>query len=178
MPVRLPQLDRLTEIQQGILDKHAMMQLEGSFACQGETSEQLHVQGTAWTVLGTAWFGHAMTGFVLRQLVGACRAGSVFYTNSITVTGLPNAALINCSFVGGTASSLAVPHRGEGSARTFPLSVPVSVGPPQDVPKAIRADEGPALTVAEMARALDRVSRIVDQESIPLPFNPDDFPLF
>ncbi len=34
------------------------------------------------------------------------------------------------------------------------------------------------MTAAEMAQALDRVSKPAQRESEPLPFNPDDYPLF
>jgi len=52
------------------------------------------------------------------------------------------------------------------------------MGAPSDIPKTVRPDEGPVLTVAEMGAALSQVSKPAEQEDPLLPFDPDVYPLF
>lgn len=50
----------------------------------------------------------------------------------------------------------------------------------QDVDQGemVVADTNRVLSTSEMARMLDSVSRPTKRESVPLPFDPDDYPLF
>jgi hypothetical protein len=50
-------------------------------------------------------------------------------------------------------------------------------GPPSDV-ASVAPDKDPILTIGEMSKALDRVSKPAEHDDPPLPFNPDGYPLF
>jgi hypothetical protein len=60
----------------------------------------------------------------------------------------------------------------------FLIHVTPEIGPPTDLPKYFGSVSDHSLSTTDLANTLDRVSYPEEGKVIPVPFNPDEYPLF